>query len=257
MAKAANWVVDIKEFYDRGDKHYLPHLSIDCVVFGFHDGVLKVLLLEWKDTGEWCLPGGFIKQDEHIEDAAIRTVKQRTGLQNIYLQQFHTFGDPSRQRGKNGTKIPKGAKSGSWITKRFVTVGYWAIVEYSKVSPVADQFSSNFMWCEISKVPKLMLDHKAILDKAVQSLRHHLNDYPVGKDLLPEKFTMPELQQLYETLLDKKLDRRNFQKRILSLDILERLKEQKQGGAHKAPFLYRFDSKKYLRALKQGLKFGI
>jgi Uncharacterized conserved protein len=257
MAEKSVSKLSLKDFYEKGDQYYLPHLSIDCVVFGFHDGVLKVLVLEWKDTGEWCLPGGFIQNEEHIEDAAIRIVKQRTGLENIYLQQFHTFGDPLRQRGKNGTKIPKGAKSGSWINKRFVTIGYWALVEYSKVVPMPDQFSSNYQWSEISKVPKLILDHKVILDKALQSLRLQLNDYPVGKDLLPEKFTMPELQQLYETLLDKKIDRRNFQKRILSLDILEKLKERKKGGAHKAPFLYRFDSRKYIKALKQGLKFGI
>jgi 8-oxo-dGTP diphosphatase len=257
MSKASKGTLSQKEFYNKGHEYFIPHLSIDCVVFGFHDGFLKVLLLEWKDTGEWCLPGGFIQHEEPLEQAAARIVKQRTGLHDIYLQQFYTFGDSLRQRGKNGTKIPKGAKQGSWITQRFITIGYYALVEFSKVVPAPDELSSNFKWADVNKIPKLILDHNEIVEKALQSLRMNLNDYPVGKDLLPEKFTMPELQLLYETVLNKSIDRRNFQKRILALGILEKLKETKPGGAHKAPFLYRFDSRKYLKALKQGLKFGI
>jgi 8-oxo-dGTP diphosphatase len=257
MSKIPKATLSQREFYENGHKYFIPHLSIDCVVFGFHDGLLKVLVLEWRDTGEWCLPGGFIQHAEPLEDAADRIVQQRTGLENIYLQQFYVFGDLSRQRGKSGTKIPKGAKPGSWITQRFLTSGYYALVEYSKVVPMPDLLSSNYKWVNVSKVPPLILDHNDIVRKAWQSLQMNLNDYPIGKDLLPEKFTMPELQSLYETVLNKKIDRRNFQKRILALGILQKLKERKQGGAHKAPFLYRFDSHKYLKALKQGLKFGI
>ncbi len=249
--------LSLKEFYEKGDQYFLPHLSIDSVVFGFHEGQLRVLVLEWKDSGEWCLPGGFVLKDEHIDEAAIRIVQHRTGLKNIFLNQFYTFGDPSRQRKKNKTnKFPQGAKLGSWIMQRFVTVGYWALVEYSKAKPIPDQFSSRCNWVEVNKVPPLILDHNAILDKALQSLRLSLNDYPVGMDLLAAKFTMPELQRLYETILNKKLDRRNFQKSILSLGILKKLNEKKMGGAHKAPFFYRFDTKKYRKALKQGWKFG-
>jgi len=244
----------IEEFLQQGELYYMPHLSVDCVVFGFHDGHLKVLLLELSDTNEWCLPGGFIQHTEPLDAAAVRTVNQRTGLKDIYLRQFHTFGDPLRQRGKNDTKILKGAKSDSWIMKRFITIGYWALVEYSKAVPIPDQFSSQCCWVNVTKVPSLILDHNLILEKALQSLRLSLNDYPVGKDLLSEKFTMPELRRLYETILNRKLDRRNFQKQILSMGILERLKEKKKGGAHRSPFLYRFDKRKYLRALKQGLR---
>jgi 8-oxo-dGTP diphosphatase len=244
----------IKEFIEQGELYYLPHLSVDCVVFGFHDGHLKVLLLELSETSEWCLPGGFIQHTEHLDAAAVRIVNQRTGLKNIYLRQFHAFGDPSRQRGKNDIKILKGANLDSWIMKRFITIGYWALVEYSKAVPIPDQFSSQCCWVNVTKVPALILDHNLILEKALQSLRLSLNDYPVGKDLLSEKFTMPELQRLYETVLNKKLDRRNFQKQILSIGILERLKEKKKGGAHRSPFLYRFDKRKYHLALKQGLR---
>lgn len=249
--------LSLSEFFNKGDQHFIPHLSIDCVIFGFHDNQLKVLLLQWKDTKRWCLPGGFIYREEHIDDAAVRILRDRTGLKNIYLRQFYTFGDPVRERGKHGIHTPKNVKSSSWLMQRFITVGYWALVEFSKVTPSPDEFSMDCKWWDINKVPELILDHNDILDKALDSLRMNIHDYPVGRDLLPEKFTMPELQSLYETILGKPLDRRNFQKKILSFGILERLKERKQGGAHKAPFLYKFDQKKYQQALKQGLKFGI
>jgi 8-oxo-dGTP diphosphatase len=241
----------------RGNEFYLSNLSIDCVIFGFHENSLRVLLLQFKETGRWCLPGGFILKEEHLDEAAVRTLRDRTQLRNIYLHQFHTFGKNDRISGGMHGVHKKSLKDHSWILDRFVTVGYWALVEYSKVVPLPDEFSKDCKWWEIDKIPKLILDHNEILKKALASLRMHLNEYPLGKDLLSEKFTMPELQSLYETILGKQLDRRNFQKKILSLGILERLKERKQGGAHKAPFLYRFDQKKYQQALKQGLKFGI
>jgi 8-oxo-dGTP diphosphatase len=243
--------------WETGHKYFLPHISIDNVIFGFHENELKVLLLQWKESKRWCLPGGFIYRDEHIEEAAVRVLQSRTGLNNVYLQQFYTFGDPHRDRRKHGIAKPNDMKKPSWFMDRFVTVGYWALVEFSKVVPKPDEFSESCAWWDIDKVPQLILDHNQILEKALQSLRLNLNDYPVGKDLLTPKFTMPELQRLYETILSKPLDRRNFQKKILALDILERLEERKTGGAHKSPFLYRFDQRKYERAMKLGLKFGL
>ncbi|MBS1507197.1 MAG: NUDIX hydrolase [Bacteroidetes bacterium] len=256
MSKVLPKQLSIKEFYEKGDLFFVPHISIDCVIFGFHTGQLKVLLLKLKDMKEWGLAGGFVFYDEPIEAAAKRIVFERTGLTDIYLTQFYTFGDPSRQRGKGKLKIPQGTKRDSWINQRFITIGHWALVEYSKVVPIPDQFSSACEWVDVRKVPLLMLDHNTILEKALQSLRISLNDYPIGKDLLPAKFTMPELQRLYETVLDKKLDRRNFHKRMLSLGILKKLKEKKKGGAHKAPHLYSFERRAYQKALNHGLKLG-
>jgi ADP-ribose pyrophosphatase YjhB (NUDIX family) len=246
-----------KEFFEKGHNYFLPHISIDCVIFGFHDNQLKVLLLEWKDTHRWCLPGGFVLKGEDINDAADNTLRMRTGLQKIVLHQFHTFGDPNRDRGKHGQNTPQDVKGRSWIMERFVTIGYWALVEFSKVTPTPDQFSESCQWREINSIPTLILDHNLIIKKALESLRLQLNDYPVGFNLLPPKFTMPELQSLYETILGEKLDRRNFQKKIFALDIITRLDERKQGGAHKAPYLYKFDKKKYQSALKKGISFGI
>lgn len=247
----------LREFFEKGHLYFLPHLSIDNVIFGFHDNEIKVLLLQWKENNRWCLPGGFVYKDEDIEDAAIRVLKLRTGLDNIYLQQFYTFGGSHRERHKHGITKPMYIKAPSWFMDRFVTIGYFALVEFSKVVPKPDEFSERCTWWDIDKVPSLILDHNKILEKALQSLRLSLNDYPVGKDLLSKKFTMPELQRLYETILGKQLDRRNFQKKIHALDILERLDERKLGGAHKAPFLYMFNQKKYEKAMRQGLKFGL
>lgn len=244
------------DFLTRGHEYFLSHLSIDCVIFGFHNNELKVLLLEWKDTHRWCLPGGFIYKDEHIDDAANRILKLRTGLDKIFLKQFHAFGDPSRDRKKHGFKIPRDIGK-SWLWERFITVGYWALVEFSKVVPTPDEFSKSCVWWDVQNVPNLILDHNDIVTTALESLRRELHDYPIGRDLLPPKFTMPELQRVYETILGKALDRRNFQKKMLALDILERLKEIKRGGAHKAPYLYRFDQKKYERAMKEGLRIGL
>ena len=241
--------IALKYFFDHGDTIFLTHVSVDCVIFGFHENQLKVLLLKWKE-GPWCLPGGFVKHKESVDDSAIRTLKERTGLDNIYLQQFHTFGDPKREKGK------KIADAKSWINKRFISIGYYSLLEFSSVNPRPDILSNDCRWWDIHKIPELIYDHKKIMDKALEVLRLDLNDHPVGYNLLPEKFTMPDLQKLYETILGEELDRRNFQKRILALDILERLAERKTGGAHKAPFLYRFDKKKYAKALKQGLKLG-
>jgi len=247
---------EFKDFLLNGDQTFLPHISVDCVIFGFHEDQLKVLLLRWKRGGQWCLPGGFIKKEEAMDDSAIRILKERTGLSSIFLKQFHAFGDPMREKKKDDFLIVDGATKDSWIMQRFITVGYYALVEFSKVKPLPDLLSEDCKWWDIHKVPKLIYDHNRILATALETLRLSLNDYPVGYNLLPEKFTMPQLQTLYETILDKSIDRRNFQKKMLALGLLDRLKERKTGGAHKAPYLYRFDKKKYEKAMKQGLKFG-
>jgi ADP-ribose pyrophosphatase YjhB (NUDIX family) len=244
----------LKEFIEHGPQYFLQQISIDSVIFGFHENQLKVLLLKWKDIQQWCLPGGFIYKDEHVDDSARRILEERTGLNDIFLKQFYAFGDPAREKTKKDS--PLIAYKKTWLMERFVTIGYYALVEFSKVKPTPDPISDDCKWWDVGKLPKLMLDHREIIEKALESLRLNLNDYPVGHNLLPGKFTMPELQQLYETILDKKLDRRNFQKKMLALGILNRLNERKFGGAHKAPYLYRFDLKKYQKAMKQGLKFG-
>jgi len=236
-------------------QNYLNHISLDCVIFGFHENQLKVLLLQLKYTKEWALPGGFAEKEETLEEAASRTLKERTGLDNIFLKQFHVFSDPLRSKENPAVKDLK--ESGAdpnieWFSQRFVSVGFYALVDYEKVNPTPDYFSERCAWKALEEIDTLMMDHRQILDKALETLRLQLSHQPIGYNLLPEKFTMPELQKLYETILGKSLDRRNFQRKILSWKILNKLDERKTGGAYKAPYLYEFNLKNYNKALKEG-----
>ena len=238
---------------------FLNHISLDCVVFGFHDNQLKVLLLRMKFTKEWALPGGFLKEDESLETAATRVLKERTGLDNIFLKQFKVFSDPQRSTKNPAVQdlIDSGANPDQeWFNQRFISVGYYALVDFSKAEPQPDYFSDLCEWKSLNEINTLILDHLQILNKALENLRMQLNYQPIGYNLLPDKFTMPELQKLYETILGKELDRRNFQRKMLSYNILTRLEERKTGGAHKAPFLYEFNLENYQKALQNGLYGG-
>lgn len=230
-------------------KKYIPTLSIDCVVFSFHENVLQVLTLKMKDQDFWGLPGGYVKKEENVDDAAIRILKDRTGTENIYLQQFYTFGNLKRSE-----SAFEDYDDSLWNKQRFVSIGYYALAEYSNVNLVVDEYSSACNWQSIESLPLFMMDHRVIFDKALLTLREQLNNHPIGYNLLPEKFTMPELQKLYEIILGKKLNRGNFYRKILRYDILTKLDESRKGGAHKAPDLYSFDLEKYNVALKEGLK---
>lgn len=249
---------ELKTHFLKGHEKYLRHLSVDNVIFGFHQNDLKVLLLKTKYAGAWSLTGGFILKDEHTDIAAKRVLKQRTGLEKIFLQQFHVFSDPGRSTKKInqlflkniGVRIDK-----SWMFERFITIGYYALVDFTKVSPTPDNISSACEWFSIDNLPEMILDHRDIFDEALRALRIQLIFYPVGFNLLEQKFTMPQLQKLYETILDKKLDRRNFQRKIIGTGILKKLKETKKGVAHKAPFYYKFDLPKYNKALKAAIYF--
>jgi ADP-ribose pyrophosphatase YjhB (NUDIX family) len=236
-------------YFDR----YLPHLSVDCVVFGFDANGLKVLLLKMKHRDEWALPGGFVQQDEPVETAASRVLQERTGLAKVFLRQFHVFSDPSRSE---GNEWKGGDAQEQWFAQRFITIGFYALVPFEKVTPQPDSISEACTWWDLNEVGKLLLDHNAILNQALEALRLQLRYQPIGYNLLPRKFTMPELQKLYETILGRSLDRRNFQRKMMDFGILERLEERKTGVAHKAPYYYRFDKKRYQQALKEGLQGG-
>ncbi|MBP6430447.1 MAG: NUDIX hydrolase [Ferruginibacter sp.] len=250
----------INALLSNGEHNFLHSLSVDCIIFGFHKNQLKVLLLKHRHLNMWALPGGFIYKDEPADDAAYRVLKERTGLNEIFLQQFYTFGEPNRSDKefhlRDLQKDGIDTSEDLWILQRFVTIGYYALVEFSKVTLPSDVVAEQCIWWDIDNIPTLILDHKQILDKALTALRTQLTYQPIGYKLLPEKFTMPELQKLYETILDKKLDRRNFQRKILGFGILNKLDEIKKGVAHKAPFLYSFNLEKYNDALKMGFNAG-
>ena len=258
MANTASLHPSLKQLLDKGDKLYQIGLSVDCVIFGFHENVLKILVLDIQYIHKRALPGGFIKLNESVEDAAYRVLQERTGVSNIFLQQFDVFSKPNRSdasvhqsRYKEfGIKIPKG----NWLIQRFITIGFFALIDFTEVKTIDSQLDAEHCeWVDIHKLDSMMMDHKDIVLKALESLRTQLAYTPIGKNLLPKKFTMPEIQKLYETILDQKLDRRNFQRKMLSFGILNKLNETRKGGAHKAPFLYTFNDKKYQKALKEGL----
>ena len=253
-----NWNTSFRREMD----NYLPSASIDLVIFGFHENQLKILLLKNKDKTSWSLPGGFIYKTESLEAAAKRILSERTGLNEIFLQQFHVFGDPERTKENNRSGLLEeqigndevALEIKEWILGRFITVGYYALLEFTEVQTRPDIFSLACSWHDHNSLPALISDHGQIISSALSTLRQHLNYQPVGMNLLPKEFTMPELLRLYETILGKSLDRRNFQRKMLSYHILERLPEKRTGGAFKAPYLYRFNEDNYQQALQNGLK---
>ena len=248
----------LKDHFFQGHHKYLRHISVDCLIFGFHENELKVLLLKARYAGKWALPGGFILKEEHMDDAAKRILKNRTGLSDIFLEQFEVFSDPGRSTKEINQEFLKNVGiSGekSWMFERFITVGYYALVDFTRVNPQPDILSDACQWFKVSRVPEMILDHGKIFKKGLERLRVEVNYHPIGLNLLPAKFTMPELQRLYETILDKKLDRRNFQRKMAASGILTRLNETKKGVAHKAPYYYKFKLKAYNNALKGGMNF--
>ena len=232
----------------KGD--WLSNISVDCVIFGFQEKQLKVLLLKFKNNEVWTLPGGFIGKEEDADEAAKRVLWQRTGLEDIYLQQFHAFGDLKRNIGaiekheEINLAMGRSKEDLTWLSNRYITIGYYALVEYSKVQVTLNDVSDDSAWMDVDQIPSLFLDHNAIINKGLAHLRSSIDSHLAAFNLLPETFTMSELQQVYETILGKPLVRTNFQRKMLSLDILDRIEKKYTGGAHKAPYLYRLDKKK-------------
>ncbi|WP_076381036.1 NUDIX hydrolase [Filimonas lacunae] len=238
-------------FIQRSEQNYqncVPHISIDCVVFGFYGGTLKVLLLKMKGQKKWGLPGGFLLKEEDADDAAQRILTARTGATKVFLEQFKTFTQPNRSEG-----ALKHMPDGIWFKQRFISIGYYALVNYQDIEPKPDEISDACEWKNIDEVPELMMDHRTIFDAALRNLRIELNYKPIGYNLLPEEFTMPELQSLYETLLGRTLNRGNFLRKMLAYDILIKHDKTRTIGAHRSPILYSFDITKYNTALEGGM----
>jgi 8-oxo-dGTP diphosphatase len=222
----------------------IPQLSVDCVIFGFHDNELKVLLSKYPDVDLWALQGGYVGQNEDIECAAKRILAERTLMHDIFLKQFHVFGKTNRP---TSDSLREAFKDTSFdfddlplFKQRFVSIGYYSLVNFLKVTPTIGLFFDQCRWFNIDNLPNLAFDHTDIIAKALETLRHSLDYQRVGFNLMPETFTMNDLQKLYEIILGEPLSRNNFQRKILDMNILERLDKKFTGGAHKAPYLYRF-----------------
>lgn len=242
-------------------KQLVPGQSVDCVIMGFDQNQLKILVLKWKGKENiWALPGGFVYKDENLDKAAIRVLKERTGIELPFLEQFKTFGNANRREVgimlKNMESMGIDSVLVDWFKQRFITTGYLSLVDIQKCDPKPDFSSEMIKWATIEELPDLIFDHNEIVKIALDFMKNRINYLPIGITLLPAKFTMKSLQNLYESILQKKLDRGNFQRKMLKLNIFIRHEKQLEGGAHKAPFLYSFDDEKYKKLLEQGYGFN-
>jgi 8-oxo-dGTP diphosphatase len=237
-----------------------PHISVDCVIFGFSTSQLKVLLIEREYSDrignrkkDHKLPGDFITVMEDLDMAATRTLEELTGLHDIYLKPFAVFGRPDRVNGildrqwfldTTGMEI-----------RRVVTSAYFALINISETNhDFAIKYNAS--WIGLDQVPELAFDHREIIDAGLSHLRDSLRSEPIGFELLPDKFTIRELQTLYEIILDCKLDNRNFRKKILKANYLVQTDEKQSGVAHKPAYYYRFDKDIYEENKKASLGFN-
>ena len=246
--------MDFKEIIINNSKKayemYVPHISVDTVIFGFNGDQLKVLLLKMKFNQQYFLPGGYMKKDENLESAAIRILRERTQLDKIFLQEFAVFSELNRSE-----EAFKDFPDDLWHKKRFISVGYYALVNHKDVSPIGDELSESCDWIILDELESqnITMDHKQIIEKALNTLREQISYKPIGLNLLPEKFTLSELQKLYEAILGRTLNRGNFYRKIKNIGILKKLDEKRKGGAHKAPDLYTFDQENYFKILENGI----
>ena len=219
----------------------LPGLSIDNLIFGLDHGQLKIMLVKHNvgpGKGKWALPGGFIKQNENLRDAAARLLEELTGVRDLYLEQLKTFGRVDR-----------------FPNERVVTIAYYALVSAENYTLVAGRNTSDAMWFNAKDLPELIYDHSEIVDHGLNFLRHKVCHEPIGFNLLPEKFTLLQLQELYEAILDVKLDKPNFRRKMMKMNLLAPCNEKQKGVPHRAANLYRFDSAAYERLTDKGFSF--
>lgn len=216
-------------------------VATDCVIFGFDEGELKVLLVKRAIKpfmADWCFPGGLIHIHETAEEAARRILEDETGIKDMFVEQLYTFSSIDRD--------PR---------YRVVSISYYALVSIADWEVHAGENTSDIKWFALSEIPSLAFDHEQILEVAKERLQGKIRYQPIGFELLGEKFTIPELHKLYETVLQTELDRRNFSKKILSFGLLIDLGEYQRGARNRAPKLYKFDDKRYKELSKKGFYF--
>lgn len=226
---------------DLSESEVMTSITIDCCVFSFEKGNLEVLLVrhgEGISKGEWGLPGGWIKKEEDIDIAADRLLSELTGLKDIYLEQVKTFGKPDR--------FPLG---------RVITVGYYALINREDFNVKAGFTASEAKWYKVKEIPELIYDHNEILQASLNRLRGKVKRAPIGFNLLPEKFTLLQLMQLYTEILDIEMDKSNFRRKFLKMKLLQDAGDKQKGVSHRAAKLYRFDEEIYQNLTRKGFNF--
>lgn len=207
-------------------------VTVDVLIFTIEERQLRVLLVKRANEpfeNIWAIPGGFIKKDESIDNAALRVLMEKTGVEDVYLEQLYTFGDPKRD--------PRA---------RVVTIAYFVLIPWQNLKQPISQKVSDVRWFSIKKFPLLAFDHKKIIQYALSRLKAKVGYSNIVYGLLPKKFRLSELQKIYEAVLDKRFDKRNFRKRMLSLGLLESTGEKEVIGAHRPAMLYRFKTKEVI-----------
>ncbi|MDC6390549.1 NUDIX domain-containing protein [Maribacter sp. PR1] len=225
--------------YNKEDKILL---AVDCIIFGFDQEELKILLIKRNfepEQGKWSLIGGFLKKEEILDEAATRVLQHLTGLNEIYMEQLHTFSKVDRDP-----------------ADRTLSVAYYALIDLSQPDKNT-LLKESAKWFTLKDAPKLIFDHNLMVERAMARLRRKALSKPIGFELLPEKFTMRTLQKLYEAILDNKLDKRNFISKFNSLDILIKLKEKDTSSSKKGAYLFQFDAEKYKRKVEEGFSFKL
>jgi len=229
----------IVNLYEHNDRFYV---AVDCIIFGFHQSELKLLLIKRKFDpckGEWSLMGGFLNKDESIDAAAERVLQDLTGLENVYMEQIGIFGELDRDPGE-----------------RVLSAAYYALInidDYDKKLAA----SHNAVWVPITEIPDLIFDHNKMVRIAQKQLKRKAAVEPIGFNLLPELFTLPQLQSLYEAIFGDTLDKRNFRKKVLAMDVFEKTDEKDKSNSKRGAFYYRFDYDKYTQLVQNGLRFAL
>lgn len=228
-----------KQYYG---EHPTFHVAVDCIIFGFDQGELKLLIHKRRfepAKGQWSLFGGFVKENESLDEAANRVLFELAGLDHIYMEELKSYGKVDRDP-----------------ATRVISVAYYALIPAKKYT---EAISNNHgaTWVSLNELPELIMDHKLMVDKGLRRLKRRASTQPLGFELLPREFTMPQLQALYEAIYQSALDKRNFRKKILSMDVLIKLNEKDMSGSRKGAFLYRFDKKKYQKLVDGGDIFTV
>jgi len=231
---------------DSSDQYYFEHprfhVALDCIIFGFDEGELRLLIHKRRmepARGQWSLFGGFLKEGESLDEGANRILHELTGLEKIYMEQLQTYGEINRD--------PAG---------RVISVAYYALIPAHRYSEInSKQYGAT--WVSLNNMPALIMDHEDMVDKGLRRLRRRASTQPIGFELLSREFTMPQLQAVYEAIFQAKLDKRNFRKKILSLDVLLKLDQKDMSNSRRGAYLYRFDRKKYRKLVDGGYSFTI
>ena len=218
----------------------IQYLTVDCVIFGLSEGKLQVLIVKHASgdsEGEWGLPGGWVRMDESLEQSATRLLHNYTGMNDVYMEQLKTFSHVNR------------------APKRVITQAFFALIQPDLYDIAVHHCASKASWCHVHDLPELIYDHKEILEFGLSFLRRKVRYEPIGINLLPKKFTLGQLQSLYEAILDRKLDKPNFRRKMLRLNFLTKCEELQQNVPHRAGALYRFDPEVYEKLLLGGFSF--